>query len=159
MTQTLILHFSLNIICLGGAVEKNLPDNAGDARDTSSIPGLGWTPGVRNGNPVQYSYLETSVDRGAWQATVHNLAKSQTWLKQLSTHIHQGIHNNLTKSYVYWILLLFFNNLYLYSLIIYVYVVNLENKNENRVTLPQRVWITLFWISLTVITCLGVIYI
>ena len=45
---------------------KNPPVNAGDARDTGSIPGLGRSPGVGNGNPLQYSYLGNSVDRGAW---------------------------------------------------------------------------------------------
>lgn len=46
-------------------MEKNLPDNAADARDTGSISGLSRTPGIRNGNPFQYSYLENSMDRGA----------------------------------------------------------------------------------------------
>ena len=59
-------------------VVKNLPVNEGDARDTGSIPGLGRSPGKGNGNPVQYSCLENSMDRGAWQATVHGAAKSGT---------------------------------------------------------------------------------
>ena len=46
----------------------------------------GRSPGEGNGNPLQYSCLENSVDRGAWQATVHGVAKSQTRLKRLSTH-------------------------------------------------------------------------
>ena len=49
---------------------KNLPANAGDAEDAGSIPGMGRSPGGRNGNPLQYSCLENSMDRGAWQATV-----------------------------------------------------------------------------------------
>ena len=53
-----------------GAVAKNLPANAGDARDVSSVPGLGRSPGEENGNPLQYSYLENSVDRGVWRVTV-----------------------------------------------------------------------------------------
>ena len=57
---------------------KNLPANAGDIRDAGSIPGLGRSPGERNGYPLQYSDLENSVDRGAWQATVHGVAKSRT---------------------------------------------------------------------------------
>ena len=44
---------------------KNLPANAGDARDTGSIPGSGGSPGVENGNSLQYSCLENSLDRGA----------------------------------------------------------------------------------------------
>ena len=57
---------------------KNLPTNTGDIRDASSIPGLGRSPGGGNGNPLQYSYLENPMDRGAWQATVHGVSKSQT---------------------------------------------------------------------------------
>jgi len=61
-------------------VVKNLPSNAGDVRDMGSIPGLGRSPGGGNGNPLQYSCLENPMDRGAWQATVHGIAKSQTQL-------------------------------------------------------------------------------
>ena len=70
-------------VCMGfpsGAVVKNLPDNAEDARDMGLIPGLGRPPREGNGNPLQYSCLENSVDRDAWQATVHGVAKSQTRL-------------------------------------------------------------------------------
>ena len=59
---------------------KLLPANAGDARDLGSIPGSGRSPGGGNGNPLQYSCLENSMDRGAWQATVHAVANSQTCL-------------------------------------------------------------------------------
>ena len=47
---------------------KNLPANA---RDSGLIPGLGGFPGGGSGNPIQYSCLENSMERGAWQATVH----------------------------------------------------------------------------------------
>ena len=56
----------------GGSVVKNPPVNAGDM---SSIPGLGRSPGVGNVNPLQYSCLENSMDRGAWQATVYRGCK------------------------------------------------------------------------------------
>ena len=59
---------------------NNLPASAGDTRDVSSIPGLGRSPGERNGNPLQYSCLENLMDRGAWWATVHGATKSQTQL-------------------------------------------------------------------------------
>ena len=52
-----------------------------------SIPGLGRSPGGGHGNPLQYSLLENPMDRGAWQATVHGVAKSQTRLKGLSTRV------------------------------------------------------------------------
>ena len=59
-------------------VVKNPPANAGDARNVGSIPGLRRSPGEGNGNPLQYFCLEISVDREAWWATVHGVAKSQT---------------------------------------------------------------------------------
>ena len=58
----------------GGSEVKNLPPNAGD---TGWIPGLGRSPGEGNGNPLQYSYLENPMNRGAWQATVYGVAKNQ----------------------------------------------------------------------------------
>ena len=64
---------------------KNLPANAGDSRVMGSIPGLGRSPGEGNGNPIQYSCLGNPMDRGAWQATVLGVAKSQT---RLNTHTH-----------------------------------------------------------------------
>ena len=58
---------------------KNLPASAGDnARDAGSIPGVGRSPGGGHGNPPQYSCLENPMDRGAWWAIVHGVAKSQT---------------------------------------------------------------------------------
>ena len=57
---------------------KNLPVNAGDSRDAGSIPGLGRSPEVGNGNPLQYSCLGNPVDRRAWRATVHRVTKSRT---------------------------------------------------------------------------------
>ena len=55
---------------------KNTSANAEDLRDASSIPGLGRSTGVRNGNPLQDSCLENSMDREAWCATVHGVTKS-----------------------------------------------------------------------------------
>ena len=66
---------------------KNLPTNAGDV---GLIPGLGKSPGGGNGNPLQYSYLENPMDRGAWWATVCGVAKSQTQLRD-SAHRHTYI--------------------------------------------------------------------
>ena len=62
-------------------VVKNPTANAGDVRDTGSVPGLGRSPGVGNDNPLQYSpsiVLGNPMDRGAWRATVHGATKSQT---------------------------------------------------------------------------------
>ena len=64
-------------------VVKNLPANTGD---TGSIPGWGRSPGGGRGNPLQCYCLENPVNRGAWRATVHGVAKSQTRLKRLSKH-------------------------------------------------------------------------
>ena len=72
-------------------VVKNLPANAGDVRETGSTSGLGRYPGGGHGNPLHYSCLENPMDRGAWRATVHRIAKSWTWQKWLSTHTPAGI--------------------------------------------------------------------
>ena len=69
----------------GGTVVKNPPANAGDARDTGSIPGSGRFAGGGHGNPLQYSCLENPADRGARRAMVHRVTKSQT---QLSDSAH-----------------------------------------------------------------------
>ena len=57
---------------------KNSPANAGDIRDLGLIPELGGSPGGRNGNLLQYSSIESPMDRGARQAAVHGVAKSWT---------------------------------------------------------------------------------
>ena len=62
------------------SVGKESACNAGDTGDGSSIPGLGRCPAEGNGNSLQYSSLENPMDRGAWWATVHGVAKSQTRL-------------------------------------------------------------------------------
>ena len=67
---------------------KNLPANAADAKDVGSFPRSGRSPGVGNGNPLQYSCLENSMDRQAWWATVHVVTRSDT-----TEHAHTGVHN------------------------------------------------------------------
>jgi len=69
-------------------VVKNLPANARDLRDAGSVPGLWRYPGGGDGNPLQYSCLENPIDRRAWWATVHRIAKSWEQPKQLSMHTH-----------------------------------------------------------------------
>ena len=69
---------------------KSPPANAGDERDADSISGSGRSPGEGMGNP-QHSCLENALDRGAWRATVCRVAKSRTWVKQLSTAQHAVI--------------------------------------------------------------------
>ena len=64
---------SMGLPCGSGV--KNPPANA---EDVDLIPGSGRSPGVRNGNPLQYSCLENSVDRGAWWAIVHGVTTSPT---------------------------------------------------------------------------------
>ena len=75
--QDTIFSFTLSAswVFLGGSDSKESACNAGDL---GSIPGLGKSPGEGNGNPLQYCYLENAMDRGAWQATVHGVTKSQT---------------------------------------------------------------------------------
>ena len=71
----------------GGASGEEPTVNAGDIREAGSIPGLGRSPGEGHGNPLQCSCLENVMDRGAWQITVHRVAKSRTQLKRLNIHI------------------------------------------------------------------------
>ena len=71
---------------LGGASAKESDCHCSRHRDAGLVPGLGGSPGGGPGNPLQYSYLENPMDRGARRATAHRVAKSWTRLKQLSTH-------------------------------------------------------------------------
>ena len=70
---------------------KNPPARAEDARDMHWIPGSGRFPGGGNGNPIQYSCLETSMDRWAWWATAHGVAESQIWLTTHACIWHEAM--------------------------------------------------------------------
>ena len=59
-------------------VVKNPTSNAGDKRDAGSVPGLGRSPGVGNGNPLHYSFLGNLMDRGSWWATFHEVTKESS---------------------------------------------------------------------------------
>ena len=73
----------------GGSTSGKEPAaDAGDGRNMGSIPGSGRSPWRGHGNPFQHSCLVNPMDTGAWWATVHRVTKSQTQLKQLSTHTH-----------------------------------------------------------------------
>ena len=72
----------------GGVSGKEPAYNARLIRDMGSILGLGRSPGRGTGSPLQYSCLQTAMDRGAWRTTVHRVSKNWTQLKQLSTHAH-----------------------------------------------------------------------
>ena len=67
---------------------KNLPANAGTTRDTGSIPGSGRSPGGGNGNPLQYSFMENSLGRGAWRATIRGVTKSTDQTTELACAKH-----------------------------------------------------------------------
>ena len=71
-------------------IVKNPPANAGDIRDTGSVPGTGKSA-EGHGNPLQHSCLENPMDRGAWQAIVHRIAKMWTRIKRLSMHAHMSL--------------------------------------------------------------------
>ena len=78
---------------LGGTGSKASAYNAGDP---GSIPGLGRSPGEENGNPLQYSCLENPMDRGAWLATLHGVAKSRTQLSDFTmTDLQQNTKHSL----------------------------------------------------------------
>ena len=70
---TVIVNLNFGKVGKVGSLIKNLP--ARDARDMGSVPGLGRSPGGRNGNPLQYSCLENPMGRGVWWATVHGVAR------------------------------------------------------------------------------------
>ena len=70
---------------------KNLPANAGDARDLGLIPGSGRSPGEGNGNLLQYSCLENSMDRRAWWTTVHGVAELD-----MTEHTNISHHNHIS---------------------------------------------------------------
>ena len=99
-----------------------------EIRDESSVPESGRSPGGRHGNPLQCSCLENPMDRGAWWATVHRVAKSQTWLEWLSMQAYI--------KYIY----------------IYIYVIsNLHHINRNNVgqsiflLFYYLVWFIKYW--------------
>ena len=81
-----------------GAEVKNLPANAGNARDAGLILGSGRSSGVGNGNPLQYSCLENSMDRGVWWATVHRAAKSWTVLSISTDKVWQQTKIRLNRN-------------------------------------------------------------
>ena len=71
---------------------KYLPTNGRDTGDIGSVLGSGRSRGGGHGNPLQYSCLENPMDRGAWWATVHGVAKSRTQ-RQLSAHAYDIMHS------------------------------------------------------------------
>ena len=91
--MTLKIHTELTseglVFIEGGTVVKNLPTNAGDTRELGLIAGSGRSPGVGNGNPLQYSCLENPTDRGTWWAKAHEVAKSQTQLSTRALYHHK----------------------------------------------------------------------
>ena len=84
-------------------VVKNPPTSAGDVRKAGSIPGSGRSRGGGHGNPLQHSCLENPMDREAWQATVHGVAKNWTWLNTNTygkgvSHFHLSNHLLLSET-------------------------------------------------------------
>ena len=81
---------------------KNPFANAGDLRDTGPIPGLGRSSGEESDDPLQYSCLESSMDRRAWWATVHKVAKTEaTWHTHTHTHTHTHAYTHTHKLYLF----------------------------------------------------------
>ena len=92
---------------------NTLPANAEDPRDSGSIPRLGRSPGGGNDNPLQYSCLENSMDKGACQTIVHGVAKSQTWLSA----------NTLLFSGFFFVLFFFLDPIVTFFLKVYLFFI------------------------------------
>ena len=108
------LETNINIIFQVVLMVKNLPANVEDSRDAGSIPWLARSPGVENGNPLQYSCLENSRDRRALWATVHGVEKNRTWLsiytyipklrKETVKHFHNLFLIVNYSNSIYWLI-------------------------------------------------------
>ena len=79
-------------------VVKNPPANAGDTRDTGSIPGSGRSPGGRKGNPLQYSYLENSIDRGPGRLQAMGSKRVEHKRSCVHTHTHISSKGNIGRN-------------------------------------------------------------
>jgi len=88
---------------------------------------LGRSPGEGNGNPLQYSCLENPIDRGAWQATVHGVAKSQTRLSDFTFFLYHLSHEEIHSLYlcVWFGLFIYF----IFCLFVFVFIFQIEVKS------------------------------
>ena len=102
-------------------VVKNPPANTGEVRDAGSVPGLGRSPGEGHGNPLQYSCLENPMASGAWWATVHRVAKSQTRLSNLACMQKECI-NVCMSLYMYTYAYIFKGNIYCIRIFFNLYI-------------------------------------
>ena len=94
-------------MCTGfsGSQVKNPPVNAGDVGELESILGSGRSPGGGNGNPLKYSCLYNSMNKGAWWATVHGVAKGQTRLSDFHFHFlkkEMATHSSILAWKISW---------------------------------------------------------
>ena len=80
---------------------RNPSANAGDVGDVGSLPGSGRSPGGGHGNPLQYSCLENAMNRGAWRASVHRVAKNRTQLKRLRMQHKNVIYTPALRDQIY----------------------------------------------------------
>ena len=83
----------------GGANGKESSCQSRRHKDVGSIPGLGTFPGGGHDNPLQYSCLENPMDRGAWRATIHRVAKSQDMIERVNNNQCQGQTLHQQKNY------------------------------------------------------------
>ena len=126
-------------------VVKNPPASTGNIRGMDLIPGLGRSLGGWNGSPLQDSCLENLMDRGAWWATVPRVAKSRTWLKQLSTHAHLLYERNLRSICSACQKLYIFKNLFAYywhSFLSALWVLYFEIQIQDKDIQLLELWIT-----------------
>ena len=103
---TILTQFNASVAPIGfpwWLRSKESTCNAEAAGDVGLIPGWERSPGGGHGNPLQYSCMENPMNRGAWWATVHRVAKSWTWLPRLSMHTHGSNGSNGTDLDCQWL--------------------------------------------------------
>ena len=123
-----------------GTSGKESTCNAGDTRDLGLISRLGRCPGEGNGNPLQYSCLENSMDGGAWRATVHGAAKSQTRLRTYTPYYSVPSTVFLQPPSVYhfiltialWGFIILHNHPHHYTLILAIRIIGLQMREKLR---------------------------